>query len=1227
MRMNKFCGYCKKLFSCNKVDENTQRRMINTLLPRYIEKNEPSYQAVKELSEVLDRSGEEGICNVALTGPYGCGKSSVLKTLQRDFSKKKAYLTISLATLQSDYDNEDAQGANVEEVNDQGNPKAIRNRKIEYSIFQQLVYREKASDVPHSRFKRIRHFSGFGLWGLTLAIIIFIVCLCFVIKPVSQRIDTVCNIKCSDVWSILMGGYVVLCVALAIRYLIRILGNLKVDKLNLKLGEIDIQGNASIFNKHLDEILYFFRVTKYNVVLFEDLDRFDSPDIYLKLRELNFLINQSKEIQRHIVFVYAVKDDMFKDECRTKFFDYIISIIPVINSSNSKDILKLKLEKSGFPKGEISDDRLSGIAFFIKDMRSLINIVNEFGQYRERLKGKQLYMYKLLAIIAYKNYYPDEFANLHSRQGRICKCFSLKETFIDIALQSLQAEEDSLREEEKERQESEHAHASELRFVFLCRLGHHTSSYGYTDIHIDGQYRSLYDIAKDESLFDSLLKGTTIDVQYGRGSRTQINVGVAKFYEEWGYKQRVEIISEKSKQDYISRKRLLDQKRLKITGLTLSQLLKQYKSVRESKQYKLLQLENMEDVFLKEGFIDEDYYDYISYSYPGMLSLSDKDYLLGIKMLKEPDYTHKIDEKSNFIKELQPNNFEHDSILNVELLDYLLENKEQQSKVDDYAARFLALITQAPFKYDFLSVFYRKSKNPRIFFVQFLKDNKYRFWCGLIAMTNDVQKDDLIECALRFCGAFSDDMLKWLADNFAFLRTHEKNIESECIQEIVKNLRFNKINTSRLSRLEKIRLNRFEEEPIDSLMDSVVANNAYVINSDNLAVVLNHLYRSDEWNSRTLRFDAILRCHADDTIAYLTAEENLEQTVACIPIDLDNDESLETVEFIVKSNLSEETKINFLKGQLVRRGNVNDFSEEEKRIMYTCCLVEPTWNNVEVLYEMLENEEDEILAKFIKRNIQPLSVPDSASGIINEVKIFDLLFGSNDVLTLSSYRRLIEAFLCFCVGNDYLATLEVERFDILLEKGRIPFYEANIQVLKQTDHLLPFLIHHHKAFVEHLDWNYGLTSMGILTLLLNERFTLEDKAKIVTKAGKTMLVEDTRLATQAAMVIAENLPEIGLTQEDILSIMEKSYARQSNLKIAVWILGKFEFNQERIVGILKGIKEEKYCQLADQEEGLRFNNDLLDRQLIDILKDRGFIATIEENGNSLIPHFGRQEKM
>src|SRR5690606_30541975 len=100
----------------------------------------------------------------------------------------------------------------------------------------------------------------------------------------------------------------------------------------------------SILNHHLDEIIYFFEVTPYNVVIIEDLDRFQQTEIFTKLREINLLLNNSKKTKhKEIVFIYAVRDDMFTDKERTKFFDFIIPIIPVVNSSNSSQKL---LEKT-----------------------------------------------------------------------------------------------------------------------------------------------------------------------------------------------------------------------------------------------------------------------------------------------------------------------------------------------------------------------------------------------------------------------------------------------------------------------------------------------------------------------------------------------------------------------------------------------------------------------------------------------------------------------------------------------------------------------------------------------------------------------------------------------------------------------------------------------------------------------------------------------------------------
>ncbi len=74
--------------------------------------------------------------------------------LKEDFKDgNRVYLPISLATLQAN--EETTSDVDKDENEDTEN----LNRKIEYSILQQLIYREKSETIPHSRFRRIISYS------------------------------------------------------------------------------------------------------------------------------------------------------------------------------------------------------------------------------------------------------------------------------------------------------------------------------------------------------------------------------------------------------------------------------------------------------------------------------------------------------------------------------------------------------------------------------------------------------------------------------------------------------------------------------------------------------------------------------------------------------------------------------------------------------------------------------------------------------------------------------------------------------------------------------------------------------------------------------------------------------------------------------------------------------------------------------------------------------------
>ena len=64
-------------------------------------------------------------------------------------------------------------------------------------------------------------------------------------------------------------------------------------KLNIKGNEIEIfeKSDDSYFDKYLNEVLYLFENADADVIVFEDMDRFNTNGIFERLREVNTLAN------------------------------------------------------------------------------------------------------------------------------------------------------------------------------------------------------------------------------------------------------------------------------------------------------------------------------------------------------------------------------------------------------------------------------------------------------------------------------------------------------------------------------------------------------------------------------------------------------------------------------------------------------------------------------------------------------------------------------------------------------------------------------------------------------------------------------------------------------------------------------------------------------------------------------------------------------------------------
>lgn len=1183
---------------------------MKTLLPRILtKKDDPdSYKAIEELDEALRNAEEEGIRNIALTGPYGSGKSSVLNTLKQDFKDRRNYLSISLATLQSGSEDNDT----GEDESKNSDDKEALNRRIEYSILQQLIYREKASTVPNSRFKRITYFTKKELWGLVLWTIGFIIAFFIAFEPEFAKVDSAYEWlnwgKVNALFDFLAMGYMLFCSAYVIKYFVQGYSNSKLNKLNLKDGEIDIKEDNSIFNKHLDEILYFFRATEYNVVIIEDLDRFETSDIYLKLRELNQLINESEEIKRHITFVYAVKDDVFDDEHRTKFFDYIITVIPVINPSNSKDILKKQLSEIGLPNNTISDDDLASIAFFIPDMRILTNIVNEFQQYREKLSktGQPLNMTKLLAMIVYKNYYPKDFAELHRRKGKVYACISQKKAFIEIATKEINDSIAACNKEIQAYKEAKKWEIVELKKLFLVSLLNQLSSMAVS-IRISNQYYAIESIASSDQLFNELLSLDSVHYHYlysynaSNVSTDYTRINVMSAYQKSPYYTKIQQESTDSK-TLQNRLNSLNRNLRTVSGLRLSSILLKYPHVRTSDKYVNLGLSELMNIFLIEGYIDEDYYDYISYFYEGMISPADREFILSIRQLQTPEYNRHIDKIENFVKELRPNNFFSDSILNIELLDYLTSNNSRNYKISDFRNRMVDVIDASPKKYDFLSEFCISSLSPGAFLVTYYESRLSSIWKDVIALPNDEKKNNLIISIIQFGGNLNDEIFNWISENYLFIHSQYAYIENDRLRFIIENATFTALMAGN-----------------DPLLNNVISEYSYIITKDNLCVVLATVYDKPETTIQDITLDNIQNCGNDDVKSYLLDEDNFSTTFDCMNIQYNN-ESLESIEFILNSNLPEDKKRQFLMGQECRRENIIGLTDEQAMLMYECNLIVPTWENVSILYEKYGSNISLVL-NFIKSNCDSLSIEKSASGIDKEVELFDLLFGSNEHLTFEEYVSLDKAFECDVEGDEYLTTLSKERFELLLRNRKIPFDKENIAVLNGTERLSTYLIFWNKKFIENIDWDYMLSAEVCLVLLQSDRFSTEEKLTIIRKAQYPVTQNNESLSNIVLSIFSENLDGISYTIAELRSLIKQSSLLVPKKIIANHVLIALDYNENEFIDVLQSIGDPSFTAISGRHKKPEIDKIVPNLELLKTLKNKGFISSAKDEGEYMRPNY------
>lgn len=929
------------------LNDNIKNNQFMSLSPTVVEKLDKVY--VDALDFVIENGN---IKNAAISGHYGSGKSSIWQTY-KNMRNINNVIYISLG----DYCQGDEEGNSIS--------------RIEKQILTQILTQVNQNDIPLSKYKLKSNKNKCTIIKYVLASFIFILSILgWFIKS-----------ELTSIYMIQIQLYLGLIFLLFVTPLIYLLHRIfkgelfQISKINLKIAEANAQTSEekddSIFDKDIKEIIYILKSSNIKYVVFEDLDRYDNVLIFSKMRELNFLLNATHEEKESILqkikkigclkpffskkksktvnnikFIYLVRDDLFDIQTRSKFFDFILPVIPIVDSGNSEGKLLEYFENNN----NIPDKKvLRRISIFIDDMRILKNIVNEYNIYSEILLSQKLNLdkNKLFSIIVLKNIFPEEFSLLQRDRGYIFNIFSKLPYYKENV--SREIEEEIIENESNLKELENEVAVSEAEVMSIMLPGNLTT----------GNRNKWSEYLKEWN--ENPKQERNVDGWY---------INYDKFLDKYinnnpNNKKRLDNLKNKRGPD-------LDKLRNKITKFKTyldeinAQSLKEFlNSIDENKLTNIIENKENDSVIidnhyfplirflLMEGLIDESYRLYLSIFRAGSLTVNDKIFLSNILSANKSDLLLEINSPKSVYEELADYHYRRKAIQNLKFLEWLIENDKKIEVIN---------ITKHCLDRDLIFILSKLSNQNIMKYSEVILEDDLKLFKKVLQFNNIEDYLGLYEYLVlsilqhRFMSA------KDLKSYSSFVEKSESTLKllGGDLEIFSKNLNFGiiKFNNICIEGLDK------------EVLRIITENNAYKISINNIKFILEMKLREKVDLSRLL--STINRSKVINKYVHANLVEFLNQYIS-LEVDTFHDDE-ENVISILKSELESDFKNIYLEKNATILSNISSISdidgiEKVLRILISNNTMKFNENNISVYWEII-SEIDDPFVKYLEVNLR-----------------------------------------------------------------------------------------------------------------------------------------------------------------------------------------------------------------------------------------------------------------
>lgn len=955
------------------------------------------------------------IKNVAITGAYSSGKSSVLASYKKKHQELQ-FMHISLAHFESP-----------------GQDK-IDESALETKIINQLIHQIPSDKIPQTNFRIKKKLDEEHIKHIKHTVIFFFIAIIYFIrfdtwKNYVNNLPDTCSkyilMITTHPYALMADGIlIIILLSSFIGWLIGIQKTRNIlHKVNLQGNEIEIyaENDESYFDKYLNEVLYLFENTDTDVIVFEDIDRYNAQIIFERLREINTLANlQLEKDDKVLRFFYLLRDDIYDSKDRTKFFDYIIPIVPVVDSSNSFNQFILHFKNTEIYE-RLDEGFLQGLSLYIDDMRLLKNIYNEFVIYFNRLNTTELNCNKMLAIITYKNIFPRDFANLQLNQGFVYTLFNDKENFITAEVTEIKKRIDEIHNRITL---SEKEHLISMRELNTLYSYNYLNNYAWENKndkdlsdfvtnYLSGDNKTEY-LSRKQALDDKLnMNNVTLNQEVKNLKQKEIKLQNESLHEIITRDNIDRIFSVTSKND---------------TGIETD-----FNDIKSNEYFDLLKY------LIRNGYIDETYADYMTYFYENSLSRTDKIFLRSVTDKKTKGYLYHLDNPKKVISRLRLVDFDQEEILNFDLLTYLLNNQDN----DDDLNRLLNQLKNSK-NFDFISSYFNITTE----LPEYVKKLNI-VWSDLFYefLTKGNFSDKQIHKYSIYSIYYSDDDTLELINKDNCLSDYISNkydylaIEEPDIDKLIHGLK-----------LLEVSFAGFDYDTIDKdLFKEVYNNSLYVINNENIQLIQKEILNVTDTDDIIHKNYTIMASHQDSALTQYI-NQNINEYIDVV-IDMCDgriyDDENVVIDLLNNDDLTLERKLSYI---TVLETIITNISKIEDNILWTPLLntdkVQYSESNLMDCFNTLGLTSTVI--SYINRCNIDLDFSKYECHEGSKAQLFDSISVCNDVDN-SKYKQIMLS-LGFKYNNPHCVDISADKLNILIDTKIIQMTEDNLKFIRLNYH-------------------------------------------------------------------------------------------------------------------------------------------------------------------------------